>query len=212
MPQGYCIDSTEVTQAQYQAWLATSPHELGGSACSQNATYMPSCQWDPTTQGTYPVVCVTWCDAYAYCQGVGKRLCGKIGGGPLDFAAYADASQGQWYNACSSNGAYQYVYGNTYDAVRCNGADKNIGTIVPVGQLTACVSSASGYGGVFDLTGNVNEWIDSCSGDLPTDECRTQGGSFVDSSPYMICSQRTSYSSRGSGAAAANVGFRCCSP
>jgi hypothetical protein len=34
--------------------------------------------------GNFPITNVDWCDAYAYCAGIGKRLCGKIGGGTLD--------------------------------------------------------------------------------------------------------------------------------
>ena len=48
----------------------------------------------------HPIVWVDWCDAYAYCKGVGKRLCGAIGGGPVDFhTGYADTNQSQWYRA-----------------------------------------------------------------------------------------------------------------
>jgi hypothetical protein len=53
-------------------------------------------------------VCVDWCDAHAYCKPVGKRLCGKIGGGPNLYADYASASSSEWYRACSSGGSFTY--------------------------------------------------------------------------------------------------------
>jgi formylglycine-generating enzyme required for sulfatase activity len=102
LPAGFWIDSTEVTRAQYRAWLQTKPTYGGQPAeCSWNDDYTPGCHWPAGEEPNHPVVCVDWCDAYAYCQGVGKRLCGKIGGGPNGIDDYADATKSQWYYACS---------------------------------------------------------------------------------------------------------------
>jgi formylglycine-generating enzyme required for sulfatase activity len=180
MPQGYCIDSTEVTASQYSAWLATTP----------STTLMPSycaTSWKPSYRpgsgtGNYPVANVDWCDAYAYCKGVGKRLCGKIGGGANAFNDYANAGLSQWFGACSSGGLDTYPYGNTYGAQTCNGKDHGVGATVAVGSMTGCGSSVSGYTGVYDLSGNVYEWEDSCDGNTgQLDYCRLGGGSFGDS-------------------------------
>src|SRR5262249_43105015 len=104
----YCIDALETTQSQYAAFLATNPSLTGQiSQCTWNQSYSPDpsgtgCYYDPTGRPLYPVVCVDWCDAYAYCKSVGKRLCGKIGGGPNDFTAQNDAAHDEWYRACSA--------------------------------------------------------------------------------------------------------------
>jgi len=96
---GYSIDATEVTASQYQAWMATSP----------SATSLPAyCSaWKSgfsagSGAGNYPVETVDWCDCYGYCLNVGKRLCGKIGGGSVGQTEATTASVDQWFNACSS--------------------------------------------------------------------------------------------------------------
>jgi formylglycine-generating enzyme required for sulfatase activity len=213
LPEGYSIDTTEVTIAQYQAWLRTGP-----STNSQ----IPFCCWNtsfvPLPRGVvspdcgssegccnHPVVHVDWCDAYAYCQGVGKRLCGKIGGGPNGYDDYADPTLSQWYNACSSHGANTYVYGNTYDPEACNteGEPRN------VPSSATCQSPLAGYQGVYDLTGNAMEWEDSC--EESSGFCRLSPGSSANGAvapSALTCAFNTSlYLSFTLG----KVGFRCCS-
>ena len=115
----YKIDATEVTKGQYDVWLATNP-PLPAST-DLNCGYVKSYS-EQSTNGTYtgpdadhhPVVYVDWCDAYEYCLGVDKRLCGAIGGGSVDYnTGFVDATVSQWYRACSSGGAVSYPYGNT---------------------------------------------------------------------------------------------------
>ena len=89
---GYCIDSTEVTGAQYAAWLATNPSPASlPYYCSWKSTYNSG-----TGTQDYPVGSVDWCDAYGFCLGVGKRLCGKIGGGALPNFYYDAPTRSQW--------------------------------------------------------------------------------------------------------------------
>jgi formylglycine-generating enzyme required for sulfatase activity len=211
LPQSYCIDSTEVTRAQYSAWLASSPTTIGQETeCSWNMDYTPACDWPAGTLGDHPVVCVDWCDAHAYCKSVGKRLCGNVAGGPNGFADFADAAKSQWVNACLSGAANNaYPYGSTYDAQKCNGLDKDIADTIPAGSLTGCTSAASGYAGVFDLSGNVGEWEDSCEHSTGSDDnCRIRGGSYYSLDFDLRCANDLvgirSFTN-------ALVGFRCCS-
>jgi formylglycine-generating enzyme required for sulfatase activity len=221
LPQGYCIDSTEVTRGQYQAWLDTSP-STGGQIpdCEWNTNFAPvtDCSlsvYRGTSFENHPQVCVDWCDAYSYCRAVGKRLCGKIRGGSNGYDDYTNASLSQWYNACTSDGANNaYPYGNTYQALYCNGGDYSLSrgtsTTTEVGSMPLCQSSVTGYQGVFDLSGNVMEWEDSCDGTGQLASCRLRGASF-DSTLDLALACGFGYDLVRDGMNG-NVGFRCCSP
>ncbi len=217
----YSIDATEVTKGQYDMWLATSP-ALPAST-DANCGYVTSYA-EQGTSGIYtgtdaahhPVVYVDWCDAYMYCKGVGKRLCGAIGGGTNAMASSGDATLSQWYRACSSGGADTYPYGNTYQATYCNGADywndnTSAEQTVAVGSLANCVTSATGFAGAYDLSGNVWEWEDSCNNTAQTPTCVYRGSSFSSSGSMggLTCGEdmgepRDTVSNL--------LGFRCCSP
>jgi sulfatase modifying factor 1 len=210
---GYAIDATEVTRDQYAAWLATNPSTSGQpSYCSWNDDFTPGCEWPPGVKGNHPVVCVDWCDAYAYCAAVGKRLCGKIGGGANAYKDYDDATKSQWYNVCSSGGQKDYPYGYGYSESACNGYSAGNNGTVPVGSMSGCESSVSGYTGVYDLSGNAWEWEDSCNGYVDDmNLCLLRGGSFnnagLDNS--LRCDGGLdSYRRNQFG----SFGFRCCTP
>lgn len=157
------------------------------------------------------MACVDWCDAYDFCQGVGKRLCGRIGGGPNAQAESTESSQSQWYNACSSGGVNDYPYGDDYQPTICN--DFDYGTAheglraSPVQSFGEC-QPAVPYAGVYDLSGNVLEWEDSCEVDAAL-FCLVRGGSYWEAGQNLLCAAGVSvhletYSEY--------VGFRCCSP
>lgn len=86
----FCIDSTEVTNAQYGAFLDDAFAFDAGpppAVCANVPTHLPGCAYDPVGRANRPVRCVSWCDAWTFCKWSGKRLCGRIGGGPLTTSA-----------------------------------------------------------------------------------------------------------------------------
>lgn len=222
----YCVDVTEVSVEQYAAWLATKPDPAGqGPACDGwNTSFEPL-----TTMETYctffnyadhvaskpkrPMQCVDWCDAQAFCKWAGKRLCGAAGGGTAPTNKAADPEVSEWFRACSEAGARDYPYGDTYDSKSCVGRDFdgdpafNGATDVArnVGSTAGC---EGGYPGIFDMSGNVWEWEDSCSGSTGSDDdCLFRGGGYADLGSELAC-ENTNMLKRDFGAIA--LGFRCC--
>ncbi|MFW5738989.1 MAG: formylglycine-generating enzyme family protein [Myxococcota bacterium] len=209
LPAGFWIDSTEVTRAQYQSWLDTTPLKAGQpSECNWNDDYTPGCHWPPGDEPDHPVSCVDWCDAYAFCSAVGKRLCGKIGGGPAALEDRDDSSRSQWYYACSSNGLYEYPYGNDFNDSACNVEEAQQGGIAGTASFEECKSSEPGFEGVFDLTGNVREWTDACTGAAGADDsCEERGGSYGMAGIGTRCRLATTAKRNEP---AEGLGFRCC--
>lgn len=208
---GFCVDSTEVTNAQYKQFLAASFGSTGLAECAWNTSYVPTGGWPPPG-GTddYPVAYANWCDAYAFCKWAGKRLCGRVGGGPISPTSVANAALDQWYAACSheADGQHAFPYGNTFSSAACNGPERDAGATLPVGFLKTCTG---GYATMVDMVGNVYEWEDGCnSTNGATDTCVQRSGSFTD--PPGI-QQTCAYSRTAARNFADNdIGFRCCSP
>lgn len=219
------IDPTEVTRAQYDAWLAMAPEASSQDAwCAWNGMFAPdtACMGDARVCvgaecGGHPQVCVDWCDAAAYCRARGKRLCGRIGGGSTPVGAHADASISQWMKACSAGGKQKYPYGSAYSAEDCNGPDngqtgctKGACKSQKAAGLSGCQPAAPGYVGVFDLSGNAAEWEDSCSAEGGAgDSCGVRGGAFdsADGKKDLRCSASVP---RRRDTADPAIGFRCC--
>lgn len=154
----FCIDTSEVTNEQYDAFLKTNPTVPANPAfCAWVTTYTPSHFPYDSARKAYPVNNVSWCHAYAFCQWAGKRLCGEIGGGTLLPAEMGDGTKAEFIYASSKGGTQKYPYGNEYNGKACNGGNESLGMTRAVKAL------ASGQAdGVFDLAGNIHEWTDGC--------------------------------------------------
>ena len=105
----------------------------------------------PNRQGVLPRTHVTWDEAVGICEKQGKRLCTTT----------------EWTRACSGVPVAgvpprKYAYGNEYDARRCNtprdDGGAGPGEPAPLAESGAFPFCASPEG-VFDLNGNVSEWV-----------------------------------------------------
>lgn len=118
----------------------------------------------PNQEGAKPLVGMTWYEARDACQGQGKRLC----------------TEAEWTLACESPYRMPYPYGLERNSAICNidrpyiypdnaklNTDRRqeeldrLSQSVPSGSMP-CMSAY----GVYDLTGNVDEWTLSEPGHL----------------------------------------------
>jgi formylglycine-generating enzyme required for sulfatase activity len=127
--------------------------------------------------GIIPVTNLTVEQARLACAQRNRRLC----------------AGDEWEAACRGKASSFYPYGMRYDAKRCNVRDAGKRVIEAAGSWPECASAA----GVYDLSGNVSEWVE---------EGITKGGSTTDGEDGR-CSRSTR---RPPGASAADIGYRCC--
>jgi sulfatase modifying factor 1 len=113
----------------------------------------------PNRVGILPTLGVTWEDAGKLCAAEGRRLC----------------TDSEWTLACEGNEMRPYPYGFKRDSRACNidkpyivpnesayadparraAEAKRLDQSEPSGSRSACVSPF----GVYDMTGNVDEWV-----------------------------------------------------
>jgi hypothetical protein len=212
----FCIDQKEVTYAQYQVFYTANPPIANQSAVckSWNTNYTPPAGWPaPSGRESEPIRYVNWCQADAYCRFVGRRLCGSITGGAAPQASFNDPNTDAWYSACSAQGVSTYPYGSSFQSVNCVSELLNPDGGIPGPQLVG--NSPNCQGGtptLFDMSGNVAEWEDSCNattGELDT--CLVRGGSWQSNdSTALRCDSGGTPVSHPRDYFGADVGFRCC--
>jgi eukaryotic-like serine/threonine-protein kinase len=130
---GFWLDQTEVTNAQYRACVAAD-------RCSEH-DYPLSSDFNAPHQ---PVVEVTWFDASDYCEWVGARL----------------PTEAEWEYAARGPEGYLYPWGNDFreGIANCEESVCKDGyewTTAPVGSFPEGAS----WVGALDMAGNVWEWV-----------------------------------------------------
>lgn len=171
---GFCIDRMEVTVAAYVACVRAT-------ACRQPRRE-GECNWGRPGREMHPVNCVEWQDAATYCEWAGKRL----------------PNEAEWEKAARGTDGRVYPWGNLFVGDRANTSQTGVAHTQPVGSYSA---GRSPYG-VFDMAGNVWEWV----ADKVDDGRAVRGGSWTDG-PKL---SRTSYRDRFTPASRfPNLGFRC---
>ena len=180
------IAAGEVTVAQFRACVAAG-------TCSES-TVNPSCNFGRDDRDAHPVNCVSYDGAEQYCAWAGGRIC----------------TEAEWLAACKGASDSAYPYGATFDPEACNvhsnavQADRPPSDTQPVASMSSC---EGGLGGLYDMAGNVGEWIDGCKGNY----CKFRGAGYLSNDPVEhftacggVCSgnQKTLMSNV--------VGIRCC--
>jgi formylglycine-generating enzyme len=186
-----CVDSTEVTIGDYRAFLEATVGTTLDAA--------PPCEPWPVTlralppEDALPVTHVTFCEARAFCAWADKELCGSVTGGALEREEPLAGSA--WAYACT---------GGTTDPIRllsdggCH--------VDAAGPRPASGECEGGFRGLFDMSGNVAEWVNQPYARDGGAVSTIVGGSFFTKEKVDCETQIPGYiASR-----LRDVGFRCC--
>ncbi len=147
-----------------------------------------------SVQGVLPITGVTFPQARELCEKSGFDLC----------------SLDDWFLGCSGDVNYRHPYGHTEQNGICNDFLSGYEELLPTMQMSACVSPD----GLYDMVGNLWEWVISYDPDSGEMIKEYMGGSYkvTDMTRHMkptFCGARITpiqhieyY--------AADLGFRCC--
>src|SRR6185437_14237679 len=101
-------------------------------------------------------------------------------------------------------------YDAAYSASTCNGLEYGAGATVAESSAADCVG---GFVGLVNMSGNVAEWENACSGQNgASDACATRGGSFESDAGGLRCdsAQSSGPITQARSYSGPDVGFRCC--
>lgn len=126
----FLIDKFEVTNEQYSQFVRQNRR--------QPPVHWPRGQYE-IGKATHPVVNVSWYDAKDYCEWASKRL-------PTEM---------EWEFAARGKEGRLYPYGNEWKPRFSNAREVGLQEPQPVGSYPEGVSPF----GVFDMAGNVAEWV-----------------------------------------------------
>lgn len=188
----FMIDAFEVTNADFATFV-----EVAGYVTYREQQESPqNWRWAYSEgKDNHPVVFVTFEDAQAFCEWAGKRL-------PTEF---------EWEKAARGPEGFLFPWGNEYDATMLNGKDSGLRKTTAVGSYPP-----NAYG-LFDMAGNVKEWVDSPYVAYPgsgyqdshysPDYRGIRGGGWFDEERFVLATNRNG----GDPKITANddIGFRC---
>jgi iron(II)-dependent oxidoreductase len=186
------IDKFEVTNADFAQFVKAAGYQTDAEKEKRTKN------WQSVAEGkdNHPVVFVSWNDATAYCQWIGKRL----------------PTEAEWEKAARGTDGRTYPWGNEWDPSKVNAKETGLRGTAVVGSFGA---GASPYG-VEDMAGNVWEWTADWYEAYPGSTYKSdyfgqefkvlRGGAWFETADFVRTTVRNANSQT---AANDDIGFRC---
>ena len=132
--KAFYMDLREVTQGDYERFVKMTKREKPKVPVFEDTI-------EKLINADYPVVGLTWNDAFGYCRWAGKRL----------------PTEAEWEKAARGEGKRRYPWGNKFEYTFANvdGLEDGFQYLAPVGSFEVGRSPF----GLYDATGNVAEWV-----------------------------------------------------
>ena len=162
---GFWIDKTEVTNAQYNRCVK----EGGCLPPLINTSFTRTSHFDNPDFADYPAVNVDWTMAGAYCAWAGARLPTEV----------------EWEYGARGPDSFLYPWGNSFDQsklnycdVHCDGfADNSFDDGYPDTSPVGTFPEGASWIGALDMAGNMREWISDTYGAYPSAAVQNPTGS-----------------------------------
>ena len=140
--QSFAVGKYEVTRGQFKAFVDATEYDAGSG---ENSWRNPGFARTDAQTDAHPVVSVSWNDAKAYVN----WLSASTG------QNYRLLSEAEWEYVARAGTTTIYHFGNTISQGQANYKEYNAGTVA-VGSY-----SANAFG-LYDVHGNVWEWVKDC--------------------------------------------------
>lgn len=203
----YTVDAYPITNQDFGAFIKDQGYSHEGlwnpdgwKWVQKTNREFPKYWFDPRfNKANYPVVGVSWFEADAFARWAGKRL----------------PTETEWEKAARGTDGNEWTWGNSFNGMNLNCSDSTeiIHGTTPIGIYPAGQSSY----GVFDMAGNVSEWVDDWYDAYPGNPNRDthygnnfkvrRGGGWGADRDFVRCTCRNA-SPRTADYAV--CGFRCC--
>jgi formylglycine-generating enzyme required for sulfatase activity len=156
IPRRFAVATFDVSRAEYETFATQTNLPAPDPRCDWRA---PTASHKPFVQGpTEPVVCVSWRDATAYAAWLGRRT-GK---------PYRLLTEAEWEYAARAGSTTARPWGEAASRDQANyGADPCCGPFAGGGDRWLHTSPAGSFApnafGLYDMIGNVWQWVQDCS-------------------------------------------------